>query len=211
MNKVIFLDRDGVIIESGINRYNYKPEHLKLIKDSSKAIDIFNKLGYKVIIVTNQSGISKGIYTLQDTVNFNNLMIEELKKQNPSIKIDNIYICPHSEKDNCYCRKPRTGLFIQAYNDYDDDHEIDYDNNFNNIINFKKSYVIGDSISDIEAGHKLGCKTILVLTGKGTKEYDNYIKTKTVDIVNHVSEDLYSASNYIKNIDEQNKELRHKI
>ncbi len=167
MNKVVFLDRDGTInVEVD---YLHKKEDFKFEENADKAIKIINDLGYKVIVVTNQSGIARGYYTENDLKTLHVYLDEELKKI--GAKVDAYYYCPHHPnakldeyKIDCECRKPEIGMFMEAAKDFS--------------IDFSNSIIVGDKISDLEAGVRLGMKTVLVETGHGAEEKDKiYFKT----------------------------------
>ena len=147
MRVTIFLDRDGVINEKAPEGdYIKSPEELKLINGAAEAIRYFNEKGFLVIIVTNQRGIDKGVMTEQ---NFKNVM-NKLKKllASKGAYIDAYYYCPDVDEDSP-CRKPNIGMFLQAKRDFPE-------------IDFKNSFVVGDSWRDIEAGKRIGAKTILI-------------------------------------------------
>lgn len=131
--KALFLDRDGVINQD----FGYVSEVKNFIFCDGifKALRGFIALKYKIFIVTNQSGIARGYYTLKDFFNLSEFMIEEFKKED--IFIDKIYFCPHDESAKCSCRKPKAGMILQALNEF----EIDLQN----------SILIGDKLSDILA------------------------------------------------------------
>ena len=154
MNKVVFLDRDGTInVEVD---YLHKKEDFKFEENADKAIKIINDLGYKVIVVTNQSGIARGYYTENDLKTLHVYLDEELNKI--GAKVDAYYYCPHHPnakldeyKIDCECRKPEIGMFMEAAKDFS--------------IDFSKSIIVG-------------MKTVLVETGHGTEEKDRiYFKT----------------------------------
>jgi len=177
-NKAVFLDRDGVITQDPPH-YAHRLDQLALIEGSGSAIKILNEENFKVIIISNQSGVAKGFYKENDIEIFNQAMSEQLKKVNAHI--DAIYYCPHHPEAkvqkyriDCNCRKPRPGMLIKA------------EETFN--IDFKSSFLVGDKWSDIEAGRSVGCKTILVKTGHGLLEYEN--KKCPVD---YVAADLLDA------------------
>ncbi len=178
MNNAVFLDRDGVITQDPPH-YAHRLDQLALIDGSGSAIKILNEENFKVIIITNQSGVAKGLYNENDIEIFNQAMIEQLKQFNAHI--DAIYYCPHHPEAevqqyhiDCDCRKPKPGMLI------------DGGKKFN--IDFKHSFLVGDKWSDIEAGRSVGCKTILVKTGHGLLEYEN--KQCPVD---YVAADLLDA------------------
>jgi|SRR3989344_467284 len=170
-NIAIFLDRDGVLVED--IGYHHKIEDFKLISNAIEGLKLFSK-DYKLIILTNQSGIGRGYYTLADFEKFNVHLMEELRKH--KIKIEKTYVCPHSPEDNCDCRKPKTKLIKDAAKDFD--------------IDLSKSFMIGDKKIDIEMGKNAGVQTILVLTGNGMKEKEN-------SKAEYVANDLLDAAKWV--------------
>lgn len=143
----IFLDRDGVINEKAPEGdYIKSPDELKLIDGAAETIREFNKRGFLVIVITNQRGIGKGVMSEKD---FKNVM-DELKKElaKKGAHIDAYYYCSDVD-DSSQCRKPNIGMFLQAKRDFPN-------------IDFKNSFVIGDSWRDVEAGKRIGAKTILL-------------------------------------------------
>ena len=151
--KTIFLDRDGVI-NKDVN-YAYKIVDFEFIDGIFEVCIYFQNLGYKIIIVTNQSGISRGYYSENDFQTITNWMLAQFKKND--INILDIFHCPHSPSSNCDCRKPKPGMFIEAKNKHN--------------INMMKSWIIGDSERDIRAAILAGIKnTILVRSGHTINE-----------------------------------------
>lgn len=170
MKKTVFVDRDGTIVED--TGYVHKAEDFKLLPN---AIEGLRKLGkFMIFIVTNQSGIGRGVYKLEDFKKFNDRMIEELGKH--KIRIEKIYYCPHAPEDNCGCRKPKTKLLEEAKREFE--------------IDLEKSFVIGDQKADIELGKNANCRSILVLTGNGNK-------TKNEVKADFVAKDLLDAAKWI--------------
>ena len=159
MNKAVFLDRDGTInIEK---EYLYKPEDFELLDGATQAISSMNKLGYKVVIITNQSGIARGYYTEEDVRKLHCYMKKTLAMKNA--KIDAVYYCPHHPQASvdryridCDCRKPQTGLFKRAISELNIDAE--------------QSWAAGDRMRDITPAMELGIKSVLILTGYGKSE-----------------------------------------
>ena len=186
MNKAVFLDRDGVITKEP-PYYAHKIDQLELIPKSAEAIKLLNESGFKVVVISNQSGIARGYYEEKDVESYNNAMKNELEKQEAYINA--IYYCPHypeatikEYRIDCDCRKPKPGMLKRAKEDLD--------------LNLKGSFLIGDKMSDIEAGYRAGCKTILVLTGQGNDELK---KISKMDIKpNYISNDLFAAIEIIK-------------
>lgn len=170
MKKAVILDRDGTIIEN--LDYVHRLEDYKLIPNAIKGLNILKD--YELLIVTNQSGIGRGIYSVEDMHKFNKFLVKDLKKHNVNIK--KIYYCPHNPEDNCDCRKPKTKLLKDAQAELE--------------IDLKKSFLIGDTKTDIELGKNIGCKTILVLIGHGSK-IKNEIKP------DYIAKDLLDAAQWI--------------
>ena len=146
--KAIFLDRDGVINKE-VN-YLYKVENFEFINGIFESCLHFQNLGYIIIIITNQSGISRGFYSDSDYQKLTNWMLEEFSRN--GIIIHDTFYCPHGPESTCKCRKPNPGMFIKAKNK----HNIDMHN----------AWIIGDKESDIEAAKSAGIpNTILVRSG----------------------------------------------
>ncbi len=150
MKNAIFLDRDGTLnYDTG---YTYKREHFKLIEGALEALQLL-KSDFLFFIVTNQSGVGRGYYTLADVCRYNELLLAEFKKS--GIAIQNIYICPHTDAAGCDCRKPQPKFILQAAREFK--------------IDIAKSWMIGDHPWDVQCGHNAGCKAIYVLSGHGEK------------------------------------------
>ena len=146
--KTIFLDRDGVINKE-VN-YLYKIEDFEFTNGIFDACKHFHALGYKTIIISNQSGISRGYYSESDYQILTKWMLKEFKHNN--INILNVFHCPHGPDSTCDCRKPKPGMFLRAKTKYD--------------INMNNSWMIGDTEADVKAANNAGIKnTILVRSG----------------------------------------------
>lgn len=143
---IVFLDRDGVI-NDGTAYYTYSPEQFRINPGVIEGLQLLQKNGYECIVVTNQSGVAKGVYTIEDVHAVHIYMKQQLAKYN--IHILGIYVCPHHpDVSACVCRKPGTGMFEQAAADFS--------------IDFSASYMIGDSARDIEAAQKMGITGIRI-------------------------------------------------
>ncbi|MEW6481466.1 MAG: D-glycero-beta-D-manno-heptose 1,7-bisphosphate 7-phosphatase [bacterium] len=156
----VFLDRDGVINEELFD-YVKKREDFKLLPDVGKAIRRLNENKILAIVISNQAGVGKGLYSIDEAEKINDLMKEELAKE--GARLDAVYYCPHHPDDKCPCRKPEIGMFKKAFLDFG--------------LKLEDCWMIGDKLQDIEAGKRANCKTILVLTGYGKKmleEKDNW-------------------------------------
>jgi len=146
--KTIFLDRDGVVNKE-IN-YLHKIDDCEFIDGIFDACLYFQKLGYKIIIISNQSGIARGYYTESDYKKLTQWLLCQFENNN--IDILDTFHCPHGPDSNCDCRKPKPGMFIKAKNKYN--------------IDMKNSWMIGDTETDIQAAISAGVKnTILVRSG----------------------------------------------
>ncbi len=159
MEKAIFLDRDGTLNrDSG---YVHKIEDFELLEGVIEGLKLLAQ-SYIFIIVTNQSGIGRGYYTIEDFHKFNEKLIETLKKE--GIHIKEIYFCPHHPDVKCRCRKPHTENIEKAIKKFN--------------IDIKNSWMIGDHPSDVALGTNAGCKTVFLLTGHGKKHINHLLKKK---------------------------------
>ena len=171
-NRAIFLDRDGTIARDV--HYCQRPKDFELLPTVPEAIKLLNEHGFKVVVITNQSGVARGYFTEETLAQIHKKMIEELAKH--GAKLDGIYYCPHHPDQGCSCRKPKTVLFHKAAKEFD--------------IDFSLSYVVGDTQMDIDAGKALGCKTILLTTGP-TEGND------VIDSPDYTANDLLEAAQWI--------------
>ena len=145
LRRAVFIDRDGVINKALLK--DNKPHSPRIFSEFEfvpaigDVLQVFKKFGFLNIVVTNQPDISRGL-----------MHPEELEKMHKVIKqnlpVDDIFVCPHSDEDNCVCRKPKPEMFFAASRKWK--------------IDIAGSFFIGDSWRDIEAGKRAGCKTILI-------------------------------------------------
>ena len=151
MNKrLIILDRDGVInrlYPHGVTR----PEEWQALPGSLEAIAHLCRADYRVVIITNQSGIARGLYSINTLNRIHQKMLDEL--QSAGGEISAVFFCPHGPDDGCECRKPKPGLFLELADRLQCD--------------LRETYAVGDSIRDLEAARCVGAKPILVETGNG--------------------------------------------
>jgi D,D-heptose 1,7-bisphosphate phosphatase len=117
MNKALFIDRDGTINVDC--PYCSKPEQIRIYKDAIDLIKSYKKFGFLIIVISNQSGIGRKLFSEQDVINFNESLNNCLKKFDSGI--DKFYFCPHTPEDNCNCRKPKDGLIKRAMSENDID------------------------------------------------------------------------------------------
>ncbi len=167
--KAVFLDRDGTI---NINKpeYTHKKEDFKLFPETVPALKKLSKTDYKIIIVTNQSGIARGYFKEVEVKKLHKWMASDFKKR--GIRIDKVYYCPHGPDDNCFCRKPKPGMLLKANKDFG--------------LNLSKSWFIGDGKVDVIAGREANVKTIKIgeKTPKDLKLEPNYYAKNVLEAVN---------------------------
>ena len=150
----VFLDRDGTIVHDRPGFYLTDPRGLKFYAGAFKALRLLADLGYRLIIVTNQSGVGRGYMTLARSKAINMRLVGILRAK--GVEPDGVYFCPHTREDGCECRKPKRGLADEAMRA----HEIDPSG----------SFVIGDKLSDIKLADAIGAGAILLKTGHGRTE-----------------------------------------
>ena len=148
-SRFVFLDRDGVINAKLENDYVKSPDQLDFIEGSLDAVARLNRAGYRVVVVSNQSGISRGLYTISDLDRVTERVVESV--QSAGGQIDAFYYCPHRDEDRCTCRKPKPGLLVRASQEL--------------AVCPASTYMIGDSDIDIMAARSAGFKAILIASG----------------------------------------------
>ncbi|QEK12885.1 D-glycero-beta-D-manno-heptose 1,7-bisphosphate 7-phosphatase [Crassaminicella thermophila] len=155
--RAVFLDRDGTLIVD--HGYIHKPSQVELLPGVIEALIKLKTFGFELIIISNQSGIGRGFFTKKEVDHVNqhlyNLLISH------KIKLTGIYYCPHHPDDKCTCRKPEPGLLLQALSE----HKIDA----------KKSYFVGDKLTDVQAAIAAGVQPVLL-------SRDN-VSTHTIPII----------------------------
>ncbi len=174
----VFLDRDGTINEEV--GYLNDLSRLRLLPGVADALKMLKNAGFKLIVITNQSGVARGYFSKEFVFKTHELIQKRLFKKR--VLLDDFFICFHHPDENCNCRKPKPGLILEAVRK----HSID----------LKRSYIIGDKITDIETGKNLGIKTILVLTGYGKKEL-RYITQKKDIYPDFIAKNLKEAAEIV--------------
>lgn len=172
MNKAVFLDRDGVInIDHGyvhtIEKFEFAP----------KAVEALQKLAdsdFMIIVITNQSGIGRGMYEVEDFYKVMDYMENELVGE--GVAIDDVYFCPHAPEDECDCRKPSPKMILDAAKEHD--------------IDLSKSWMIGDKKEDILCGKNAGCKTVFIKTNKRPSDDNGRADVVADDLVEGVGKIL---------------------
>ena len=184
MKKTVFLDRDGTINQD-IGYLNH-PDQLELIPRAADAIRLLNDAGFLVVVITNQAGVAKGLIPEEQLPAIQEAFFSLLQKE--GAEIDGYYFCPHYPEGSvekytcsCECRKPAPGLLLKASEDMD--------------IDFKRSYVVGDKVSDVQLAHNVGATGVLVLTGYGRDELNRYPEDYAPS--HYTCNDLYDAVQWI--------------
>jgi len=168
-NKAVFLDRDGTMAIDV--HYCRRPEDFQLFPGTAGAVRLLKEHGFKVIVITNQSGIGRGYFNEETLAEIHRKMADDLACKGTGV--DAIYFCPHHPDDNCDCRKPKPALVLRAAKDF--------------AIDPGQSYIVGDLPADIELGKAVGCRTVLVTT----TPRDNDLKPDAV------AADIYQAAQAI--------------
>ncbi len=173
--RYVLLDRDGVINQDS-DAFIKSPEEWMPIPGSLEAIALLNSHGYKVVVVSNQSGIARGLFDENTLTAVHDKMSNLVRSQGGEITA--IYFCPHGPDDNCACRKPKAGLLLQFAHDFN--------------VDLTRTSVIGDSLRDLQAAELVGAKPILVKTGKGQQTLINNPNLNAL-----IFENLYDAAKFL--------------
>ncbi len=176
-DKYILLDRDGTIIYD--KHYLSDPDGVELLPSAAEGLKRMVKMGFKLAVLTNQSGVGRGYYSHEDVAACNGRMAELLKGY--GVEFDGVYYCPHTPEDMCDCRKPAAGLMEQAVD------ALGFDP--------KDAYMVGDKEADMGVGRNTGATTILVRTGKGVAHEE-----RCRGLADHVADDLVGAATVIQSL-----------
>jgi len=190
-NQAVFLDRDGTLNEDP--GYLGDPLKVNIFPGVGEALfRLKNNYHFKLIVISNQSGIARGLITEEQVHSVNSMVNKLLAKDN--VQIDAFYFCPHhpdfSTEEEAECRKPSPQMIFRAAEEHN--------------INLLKSYFVGDSVADIESGLNAGLKTILVKTGKGRESFSilqkenkipSFVANNFSDVCNYIINDFTGANN----------------
>ena len=154
MDKAIFLDRDGVIIEN-VASYVRSWADVSILPGAVEALARLKTSPIKIIVVTNQSAVGRGILPLSEAHQINDRLVRVIEEAGG--RVDGVFMCPHAPQESCSCRKPEPGLFLQAASAFS--------------LDLGRSILVGDALTDIRAGQAAGIKTnVLVRTGRGADQ-----------------------------------------
>lgn len=182
--RAVFLDRDGTIIRHV--ELMRRVADLKFLPHVARAIRAFNKLGFLVVIITNQPVVARGLATPKEIDRIHAVLVRRLRAKGASV--DAVYFCPHHPNADvrryrlmCSCRKPEPGMILKALKKYK--------------INPRQSYIVGDGLIDVVAGKRAGLKTILVKTGPGSRQDSKYKRIRPDFSVKNLSQAAKIISN----------------
>ena len=176
--RAVFLDRDGTINEEV--GYLNDLSRLKLLPRVWEGLKLLKQKGFKLIVITNQSGVARGYFPKELVYQTNKLIQKRLSKK--GVILDDFFICFHLPDEGCDCRKPKPGMIFEAARK----HNVD----------LRSSYMVGDKLIDIETGKNAGLKTVLVLTGYGKGELKYMIPKKKI-YPDFIAENLIEAAKII--------------
>jgi D-glycero-D-manno-heptose 1,7-bisphosphate phosphatase len=142
VSRALFMDRDGtVMVDVG---YPRRPDDVELLPDAPLTLARLRELGFKLVVVSNQSGVGRGLVTEAEAASVHERFVEALREG--GVELDAAYYCPHAPDEGCSCRKPSPELLHRAAADLE--------------IELTRSFMVGDRDSDLEAGRRAGCRTI---------------------------------------------------
>ena len=184
--RAVFLDRDGTLIQE--KGYLKDPAEVALEEGAAEAVVRLNRLGFAVVLVTNQSGLARGYYTEEDVAAVHQRLGELLTADHA--RLDGLYYCPHHPegvveeyRKTCSCRKPAVGMYQRASDALG--------------IELKGSYMIGDKLTDMEAARRVGLTGILVKTGYGESEWKASLQAPDIEKPDRTVADLREAVEFI--------------
>jgi D-glycero-D-manno-heptose 1,7-bisphosphate phosphatase len=180
--KAVFLDKDGTLVENV--PYNVDPARIRLADGALEGLKLLHKAGFKLVVVSNQSGVARGYFKESDLKGVEEHLKNILRKA--GVPLTDFYYCPHYPDGkvheyavNCMCRKPRPGMLFQAGREHQ--------------INLASSWLIGDILDDIEAGRRAECTSILIKNGNETE----WSLTSTYRKPHYTAVNLYEAAHII--------------
>ena len=178
MTKFVFLDRDGVLVKfPGKGKYVTRTSQMKPVARSAKAVAILTKAGYRIVVISNQGCVSRGMITPARLQTLTKRMLGWIRKAGG--RIQKIYYCMHQSSDGCKCKKPKTLLMEKAVKGLR--------------VKRRDAVFVGDSAEDIEAGNHFGCRTVLVLSGRNKAKDVRFLPAKP----DYVKKDLFETAQWL--------------
>jgi histidinol-phosphate phosphatase family protein len=173
LHRAVFLDRDGTIAKDV--HYCRRPEDFHILPRVPQAIRLLNQHGFKVVVITNQSGIARSYFTEETLSRIHDRMKSDLQRDGASI--DAIYVCPHHPDEGCECRKPKPLLLLRAAREIG--------------ITLDRSYMVGDDVKDVQAGRAAGCRTVWLTANPARQDHGSS------PLSHHVAPDLFEAVEWL--------------
>jgi D-glycero-D-manno-heptose 1,7-bisphosphate phosphatase len=173
-DRAVFLDRDGVLMRD--SNYVGHVDRVELIAGAPEALRRLQDAGFRLFVVTNQSGVGRGYFTREAVAEIHALLNRHFDAA--GVHIERYYVCPHHPEDNCDCRKPKPKFLREAAQEFG--------------LDLSRCFMIGDRKSDIQCGVNAGTKTILVLTGAGRETL-----AEGAVVPDHVADDIGAAAAWI--------------
>jgi histidinol-phosphate phosphatase family protein len=176
----VFVDRDGTVIEE--LGYLSDPDKVQLVPNAARSISKLNKMGIPVVVISNQAGVARGLFTAGDLDRVHERVMKLLAAEDALV--DAAYYCPHHPDYDvqCTCRKPKPGLLLKASEELG--------------IELKQSFMVGDRLIDMQAGKAAGASTVFLRTGYGQRELQEN-QTEVLKIADRVCDDLAEAVDWI--------------
>jgi D-glycero-D-manno-heptose 1,7-bisphosphate phosphatase len=174
MKKAVFLDRDGTIIRDMI--YLNDPAQIEVFKESYPALKLLHDDSYLIILITNQSGVARGVVDEKNLKKINELIVADFREKDTLIT--DVYYCPHPVDGGCECRKPNAGMLKRAAQKYG--------------IDLRKSWMVGDRMTDVEAGRRADCKGSILLQNETTPPIDGGFESPEI-----ICKDVLAAATLI--------------
>ena len=178
-SRAVFIDRDGTLIRE--RNYLRTIKEVKLLPGAVKALKLLRAAGFRLILVTNQSGIARGYLTVKKLKSIHAYLKKLLLGK--GAKLDGVYFCPHGPDSKCSCRKPKLGMVRRAQKKFN--------------IDLKRSFSVGDHTRDFLLGSNMGGRGIFILTGHGKEELKKLRKRKGKLKPHRIFKDLLAAAKYI--------------
>jgi D-inositol-3-phosphate glycosyltransferase len=174
LRPAIFIDKDGTLVEDV--PYNVDPSLLRFTPRAIRALRLWRDAGYRLVVITNQSGLGRGLFDQAALARLHDALAARLARED--VPIDGFFACPHVDADGCACRKPHEGLLREAARAL--------------AIDLARSWMVGDILNDVEAGHRAGCRSVLLDAGHETEWQADALRTPE-----HVCSDLLEAAHAI--------------
>src|ERR671935_1037559 len=163
--RAVFVDRDGTLIEDV--PYLRDPQRVRLVPDAVRALRELRRLGYRLVLVSNQSGIGRGLISEDEAAAVHRRLTADLERA--GLSLDDVRYCPHAPADGCGCRKPSPALILASARELD--------------LDLAGSVMVGNTASDVAAGRRAGCRTVLLSPGPASAPDADLVARSWADVV----------------------------